>query len=505
MKKIVVLLAITMITGSMVWAQYDPPTPVFPRTKPYDSVFPGFNAMGLKSVENRYAPGFNTMVEDYIHPAFFNPDINTFLLLGGEGRGDIKDGSIAFGFAKTFGPVYAAAYYRGSIFGTAGAGGEGVTTGNPSDNDRVYESSSITFNNTAALLIGVANMGFRLDVIDNDLKDSKTTYDGKDTIEPTMMNGFKVALSWGGNFGNFRPNAQIGFKTPNIETVGGIELTEPSLGQYYGKQAVKSSDAALYIEAGGLLDLSGGSFTDMLIGKLYFGSQFEESYAGDSDVITLLSNYGKTRDGTAIANVDGKEYSYGGAWGVGLEFSYRKTFEFDKFALKITPSLKMDFIGQSEDNSISSDSNPAPAWFTLQPGLQLGLKFQPIEKLAFFTGIDLMLFRFNTYGISEGDLVTQTATVKGTNATLWNLEGMMWNYGTSTLGLGMAWYPVEGLVVSAGLNSLLSAFFVMDLQNMSIEAGSLFVNTNSNNVGDWLMLSLGKLFKSFALTVTYTF
>ena len=499
MKKIVLLLALIAIAGSMVWAQYTPPTAEFPKSKPYDSVFPGFSAMGLKSVENKYAPGFNTMVEDYIHPAFYNPDINTFLLLGGEGRGPIKDGSIALGFAQTFGPVYAAAFYRGSIFGTSGSSsGSGVTTSNPNDSDSIYKSSSIIWNNTIALLIGIANMGFGIDIIDNDLDDTRTTYDGNNTITETMVNGIKFALSWGANFGNLYPNAKIGFKTPNISTVGGVQLSDSALGQNFGKNATKSSGGAFYLEAGGLFDLAGGSFTDMLIGKLYFGLQFKESYKGDSEVITQFSDYNE-----ALAN--GKEYSHGGAWGLGMEFSYRKTFEFDKLSLKITPNLKMDIVGQSEDNSIDKKKNPVPVWFTLAPGLELGLKIQPIEKLAFFTGIDLMLFRLNTYAIFKGDLIAEGGgTTAGKNATLWNVEGMLWNMG-STFGLGMAWYPVEGLVVSAGLNSLLNAFFVLDMQNMSIESGSLFTNTNANNVGDWLMLSLGKLFTSFALTITYTF
>jgi len=518
MKKMFFLLAITLTAGGMVWAQYTWPTPDFPNTMgnskddALSAVFPGFNAMGVRSVEDRYAPGFNTMVEDYIDPAFFDPDIGTFLFMGGDPGNHFLDGNVAFGAAKTMGSFYAAVFYKGSIIGTppgGGLGGQGVTSSNPEDGNKVYTNSSVIWNNNIALLFGVAGMGFRLDLI-HSADDKKATYENNYTISsPDAANpmkissiaGPKVALSWGSHFGNLYPSAKVGFKFPDILSVGGVDFNDSDMGTNYGKNATKSAKGALNIEAAGLYDFSGGNLTDMIIGTLVFGMQFRDSYKGDKEVITALDGYNPAFKDPGNSNY-GKEYDYGGAWGVKLDLGYRKTFELGKFTLKTTPNLEMDMVSQSKDYSVVDEKNPTPTWFTLKPGITLGVKFQAFDKLAFFTGLDLSLLQWNTYATPGGGTKDDTAK--------WNINGIQWNDGTNNFNLGMAWTPVEGLVVSTGITSVLNAFVVFDVQNMSVQSGTLFKTTSTpttptNNVGDWLMLSLGKIFTSFELTVTYSF
>jgi hypothetical protein len=269
------------------------------------------------------------------------------------------------------------------------------------------------------------------------------------------------------------------------------------MGANYGKEATKSGNGALNIEAAALHDFSGGSLTDTVYGALTFGLQFKDSYKfkdnkEDTEVIGNLGSYNNT-----IAN--GQEYDYGGAWGLNLYLHYRKAFELGKFTVKITPNLNMDVVSQSLDYSIDGVKHPKPTWFTLEPGIQLGVKYQPSDKFAFFTGFDLRLLRWNTYATPGGDKDEKDDT------TRWNLESTFWNSGTNNFRLGMAWTPIKGLVVSTGLTSLLNAFVVFDVQNMTVTKGTLFNDTNAGNVGDWALITLGKIFDTFELTVTWTF
>ena len=484
MKKIVLLLAVILTAGGMVWAQYEPPDTAISSDIP--SVFPGFDVVGgVRSVENRFAPGFNTMVEDYIDPAFFDPKIGTFLFLGGDPGNNFLDGSIALGAAKTLGSFYVGAYYKGNIIGLGNS--RGVTGNNPDDDDRVYKNSSIIWNNNIALLFGVAGMGFRFDIIDSEQKaNTNITYGDDYTTTVSNKYGPKIALSWGSHFGNLYPWAKAGFKFPDIVSVGGVDLGDPDLGTN-GKKATKSGNGVFNIEAGTLYDFSGGNLTDMVFGALTFGLLFKDSYEGDSGLMTALG---------ADTLAGRKAYTYGGAWGLNLNLNYRKTFELGKFTMKITPNLNMDMRSQSNDNSFDGNENPKPTWFTLEPGIQLGVKYQPFDKLAFFTGLDLSLLLWRVYATPGGDVKDGT--------TKWDIRGTQWSYGKN-FGLGMAWYPVKGLVVSTGLTSVLNAFVKFDVENMSVSRGSIFEDTNTENIGDWAMVTLGKIFNSFELTVTWTF
>jgi len=492
MKKMVFLLAVTLTAGSMVWAQYSPPDPGDVNIKFLDkpAVFPGFNAASVSSVEGQLAPGFTTMVEDYIDPAFFDPEIGTFLLLH-SGLAS-NDHSIAFGVGKTLGSFYVGAYYRGNILQN---GSFGVTASNPADNDAVYENSVLKWNNNVALLFGVAGHGIRLDYIDggNQRESNKIIYDDNYIYnEPSTTTGPSLALSWGSHFGNLYPWAKVGFKFPNTESVGGVELNESNMGDDYGKNATKSSGSVLNIEAAALYDFSGGNFTDTVTGIFTFGTMFKDKYTGDTEVIETLSGY----EGPIGA---GKEYDYGGAWGLNLYLNYRKTLELDKFTVKITPNLNINVMRKSDDYSIVDAKNPQPTWFTLEPGVTLGVKFQPFEKLAFFTGLDFRLLQWNTYSTPGGDDDLKN------DATYWEVKGIYWNMNKSSLALGMAWTPIQGLVISTNVSSILGAFAQFDTQRMSVRKGTIFDDTQTSNVGDWAMVTLGKLFSSFDLTVTYTY
>jgi len=510
MKKLVLLLAVTLVVGSMVWAQWTPPAAgLDPDDFPFDTVFPGFDALGRKSVEYRFAPGFDTMADNFLSPAFYDPKIDTFLFLGGE-TGEPRvietNGTFALGAAKTFGSFYAAAYYRGMIIGDDG--GKGVSGSNTNDGDKVYKSSEVQWNNNIALLFGVANMGFRFDVIsvhdvNNNEKDITSTYDGNFLVTDSLIYGPKLALSWGWHLENLYPSAMIGFKFPLIESVGGVDFTDPGLGVNNGKNATKSSGSALNIEAAALYDFSGGSLNDTVSGALSFGLKFKDSYKGAKEVITGLTGYD-----TIIASADpnsGKEVDYGGGWGLNLALHYQKTFEWGKFTMRITPSLDMSVIGESVDNSISDTKNPSPTWFSLAPSVALGVKFQAFEKLAFFAGLDLTLLQWTTYATLGGDTKNDT--------TKWNLKGTGWNWyeyddGGNTitenfLKFGLAWTPIQGLVVASEIP--INALFEFDVQNMTFKPGSLFSNTYASNIGDWAMMTIGKLFGPFNLTVTYSF
>ena len=501
MKKLVLLLAVILTAGGIVWAQFPPPDRTsgsyIPSGSPFNPLFPGFDAVGISSVENKAAPGFNTMVEDFIDPAFFDPNIGTFLLLGG-GDGSLQDGTIILGAAKTLGSFYAAGFYKGSIFGSASTGGEGEKVVNTDDNDRELKRSSITWNNNLALLFGIADMGFRLDIIHPNGADTKETYDGNYTFKISNTSGPRFAFSWGAHFGDLYPWAKVGVAFPSILTVGGTNLS--SLGSSNeDKKATLSRSGVFNLEAAGLYDFSGGNFTDTVMGSLAFGLKFKDSYKGDKEVINRLESYNDILT-TAGITPEGKEFDYGGAWGLDLYLHYRKAFELGKFTMKITPNLRMTLASMSEDISIDDKKNPKPTWFTLEPNVTLGIKYQAFEKLAFFTGIDYRILRWRTYATPGGEEKLKN------DDTRWDIDGTKWNRGTAVFDLGMTWTPVKGLVVSTYLTPIVNAFVKFDVQNMMVTPGTLFEDSKAQNIGDWAINTLGKLFGTgFNLTVTYTF
>jgi hypothetical protein len=484
MKKIVFLLAVTLAAGGMVWAQTPPPWTAPAPGVPAGGtdVFPGFDAVGVRSIEDKIAPGFDTMVENYIDPAFFDPNIGTFLFLSGNGGS--KDEAFSLGVGKTLGSYYAAAFYKGSIIGQGD--GAGVTDSNPDDKDKVYKKSYVVWDNSIALLFGIAGMGFRLDIIHVATENTvdNTTYDGN--LVDSFTSGPRFALSWGSRFENLYPKAKIGIRFPDIESVG-----DSIGGADSGKKATKSSKGILNLEAAALYDFSGGNLTETVFGTLAFGLKFMDSYKGDTEVIGNLSGYDSSTG-------NGKEYDYGGEWGLKLALNYRKTFELGKFTLKITPNLTMTVDGKSQDYSIGDVKDNKPTWFTLEPGVTLGAKFQPSDKFAFFTGLDLSLLQWRTYATPGGDEDHKN------DATFWELKGVQWNH---ILPFGMAWYPVKGLVVSADISGILESLFQFDASTMQLEftGGDIFNDTQAYNIGDWAMQTLGKMFANFRLIVTYTF
>ena len=504
MKKMFFLLAVTLTAGSMVWAQWTPPGPLDFSTKTRPNVFSfGFNAVGVGSIEDTLARGgFDTMTDNYIHPAFFDPQIGTFLLLGGK-HNYIKgsDGGFNLGMGKTVGSLYFAGFYSGSIF-VQGNNTKGVTVSNPNDNDKVYQYSTAQWNNNIAVLFGIAGMGFRFDLTSENLTDEKETYDGKYTnlTAISRTSGPQVALTWGTHFGDLYPWAKIGIKFPDIETKGGVNFSDPNLGgDNSGKKATHTSNTVLNIEASAIYDFSGGNFTDTVMGTLTFGAKFKNSFKGDSAILdsSVWNTYSQMfYDREGVTPTTGLEYDYGDAWGLKLYLHYRKAFELGKLTVKITPNLNMDVVNESMDVS-GGKKNPKPTWFTLNPGVTLGLKYQAFTKFAFFTGIDLSLLEWSTYATPGGDIKDDT--------TYWQIMGTEWRKGTDFIRLGMAWTPIQGLVVSTEITNVLTAFIDFDVQNAQVIPGSIFTDSGAGNVGDWAMATLGKIFNVFSITVTYTF
>ena len=501
MKKVVLLLAIVLMAGGMVWA-LDPPSPggwdsdtFGPGTFLDDTlkgvIFPGFNAVGTVSTESRYAPGFSSYVDDFIDATWYDPEAGTFFFLGGypsDGNDvNVTDNltswqqgafpyTISLGFGKSLSGSYIAAYYGGYF---VDAWGDKVEA-NPPDDGKFTKTSESVWNNNLALLYGMGNMGFRFDLIMSNTQKEKSTYDGNMDYR-NKNDGAKMALTWGAKMAPLYPYAMIGFKFPDVERVGDSD----------GKEAQLTYNSAFNLEVGGLYELSD---TSSLWGSLTFGVGGAANYKGDKTEIINL---------TGFASGKPDPYKDSGAWGLDFYIHYRKALEFGNVTLKATPNLGMTFAGYSGKSTADGapDKPLGDTWFTLSPGVNLGLGYKLNDKWSLYTGAGLTLFTWNTHGHSGGD------KNPGDKDSEWQFTGIEWGTEKWTngdvLGFGMTWAPVNGLSVGFGLNTLLDKFFVIDLGEMQIRSGNFWTFHNDGNIGGWATRIFDGL--RFDLTVSYQF
>jgi len=492
MRKVLVVLFIAVATIGSVWGQAIPSD---------DKTFTGldqsvfgvldtFNAVPTLSTEARYSAWlFDADVDNYIDPLFYDPAIGTFFFLGGypAEAGSTKyltpgesvpnpaptspqqffspgrNYAISLGFGKTIvNDMYVAAYYGGSMIDAYGQ-----TTKNPLDPDKYNVYAYAMWRNNLAILFGFSDMGFRFDLIaDNTAGDRKTTADGKD-ITSNLESGANLALTWGISLGKLSPYATIGYKFGDTESYN-----------RNGKKASHSKGAILGFTAGTYYDLNEKSAVSA---ALLVGAQFAESYSGDEGV--LLDE--KSR----------QPHTEGGAFGIGFKADYKYTFEYRKVALGLKPNLKLGLISLSHKNSLAgTPDRPSDNYFTLSTGLDVGFRYKPSDKFAFYTGVGFRFFEWNTHNQPGG---SGSYTTK---ASEWEFVGIEWNEESlagGNLGFGMTFTPNEYISIGYGLNSILDKIVKLNLQEMTVTAGPIWGN-NKGNFGSWL----SSIFEAVTLDLT---
>jgi len=500
MKRIVLSFAIAVVAGGMVWAQ---PTP---GDGPNVFGSASFNAVPTLSTEARYSAGrFTSDVDNYIDPRFHNPDIGTFLFLGGFPSNDIdvdytellgSTTRISFGFGHTLGALYLALYYGGSL--VSGSGDRFTDMDPAPDDTEVTRNSQMAWRNNLALLLGIANMGIRFDLI-MDTDTARHTLDGYPGPGGTMGSlpsdvtgaGWSrtyapaLALTWGSRFGNLAPYVTIGYRFHDQYVWGGtIRRYDEETGDLIREEELEyrfRRNAALGVFAGAEFALSD---TANVGGELRFGTAFAANdrftWESDTDYVT----------------------SAGGAWAVGLHAYFAQTFDAGVVAVGLRPWIDAEFSSESRNTSLTEDDFMLSPFnfFALGTGFDLGIRFMPTARFAFFTGAGLQLIEWNHVSRSDSNR-------EPNRVSAWTIDGISWDSrrtaGAGNLGFGMTFTnQAENIVVGAGLNAILDRFIRFNVEEMRIDTGGSgsWWNEDRNNS----LSQVGAIFSDirFDLTVS---
>ena len=389
--------------------------------------------------------------------------------------------TVSVGFAKSFGEKsYLGIYYGGTLVNAYGS----QVTGNDANIKKTAESTAVWRNNLA-LLFGIGSTGFTLDLTMDNTESVTSKIDGK-VVSQTVGNAPTVALGWGTNINDkLTPWVKVGFRFPDtVVTTNGAsggmianpdydaakaaaanDPTDPNYDATYDpdtpeeilvpqkapdKKATVSKGAAFGLNAGVWYGLND---TSSVLADLSVAVVLPDSYKGDTK--DLLGTPGYV-DATDPANpvdvpaVPGPDpYTKGGALGIDLYLKYTKALVFgENVTVKLKPNLGATFVSMSTKDSRISDKQPSYNWFTLGAGIDIGAEYR-YDKIALYSGLGLRCFEWNTFGISGGN-------DKKNRPSEWTFEGLNWDssrFGPNgSLGFGLTFTPIEGLVFGTGLN-----------------------------------------------------
>jgi len=445
MKKIVLLFAVALMVTGMAVAQT-------------------LSAVPTLSTESRFSAGrFSSDVDNFIDPRFHNPEIGTFFFLGGAPAGSFVDQTvrpfdmtrISLGFGQTFNAFYLGVYYGGNL--VSADGGRWAETTDPEPFARWRNA---TWDNSLALLIAPTgmNMGFRLDLI----MPGTTTefdYDGNDddwVWTRTRTDAAAVALTWGAQMGDLAPFASIGFQFPDRTRVRGTASGFPGGSDEGEATWTERSGTALGLFAGAELALND---TSAVGGELGIFGLFGSSTTFD----------GAWPDGDAFEDT---RYG-GGLFGISLHAYYAQTIDAGIVALGFKPSVDLLFLSMNQNvtgGPGDTDGNiPRTNMLGVSLGVDVGIRVQPSERFAFFTGAGLRLLEWGMMWQGDND------PYRIERESEWQLSGIAWDptrfTSSGNLGFGMTFTPVENIVIGAGINSVVDRLFTINLADMTADTG----------------------------------
>ncbi|GHV04053.1 hypothetical protein FACS189485_08610 [Spirochaetia bacterium] len=491
LKMAAMVAAIATILAVMPAAAQTPPPPT--STDMWglvDTLTDGYDAVKTQSTEARYSAGrFGSYVDDFISVNDYDPNVGTFVFMGGYKAADYVPGAppsgtvddtddvtgafplddsfgphspyaVSLGFAKSFNSFYLAGYY-------AGHGIWGSGNNNRADPETITATGQ--WKNNLAILFGNAAIGgIRFDLIlDGDV--NSATYDGNvpssgNDSDVTMM----TAFTWGKPIGKLIPHATLGIKWPKYSQEGDSN----------GKEMTTWTDGALLVKAGTDIPLKDNALLSFdLTGAGTFGT----SQTGD-----LYSD----------------KYSSEGDFYLGVDAGYSNKINFgEKVAVGFKTPVTIGLLIDGEDTTYGSTTTDLPndIYFGLKAGVELGFQFKLTQKIALYTGAGLTLFDWTTLSHSGGDTEDKTSD--------WNINGIQWDgskgSSKSSIGLGMTIAPVENLSIGFGLNTILDQLIIINVPEMNVKLGDFWSNFDpfgGNFFGGLLSDST-----SFDLTVSYKF
>jgi len=504
MKRIFFLLLAALVISGAAWAQMtEPGVPTVPSPLPLSNnipsaireyqggLFDAFDAVLTTSTEARYSAGiFGSDIDDYITVNWYDPEIGTFVFLGGFPSGNFVDQTdfvtpnpytLNFGLGKTLSMFTLGVYYAGSLVDATGSD-DGAT--------KETKASDTAWKNQLAVLVGTKGFGaFRVDfILNTQTKDS--SYGGKQG-NMSRIDAPSVALTWGGiQLLGMDPYVTVGYKFADKY----IFSNESAAAGISHRESTYTAKSYLGFQAGVNYDLDANSSVS---GDLAFKGVFGDSHKGDD----VTAATGKVN------------WTNGGGFGIGLRGSYKYTMDLGMVAFGFSPGLALGYVNTNNDvTGTPKGTHPAPNYFQLASGVDLGIKVQPVEKVALFTGASLRLLDWRMLSYSGGKKTPGAGDSAENKRSYWSLNGFAWDsdpwnskgnkYGNSTLGFGMTLTPAQGLVFGCGLNTFLDKLFIISLTDLTVESGS-FWGKDAGNVGTFASYLFQDLV--FDLTISYKF
>ena len=501
MKKVLFMAVAALIISGIVWGQNaTPPTTI----GVIDRVFDLGNAVPTMSTEARYSAGqFTTDVDNFINVLNYDPEIGTFFFLGGFPAGATvntttsygNNNRISLGLGKTFDFGYLGLYYGGNLIRASGNHNEQK----PVDDVIKTDTSNATWLNRLAVLFGTSSIGaIRLDFVENGTHDKSTT---DDKITSETISGPAVALTWGNALGglgeangDLKLYATLGVDFPNQTTTG-----DQNANVKYVYSLVENTGGSFFIQAG--VEHDSGIW-----GDLGFVIGFSNTRKGDQSEDTYLGGGGSGDPDKSIKY----DVTTAGSFGIGLRGGYQAAIEAGPLSVGIGPNLALGlyFNDKKVTGKIGDDDQksepPNTAYFELNVGIDLGIKFQIDEKFALYTGASLRILNWRTAG-NYGGASDNKPDDKDSS---WIFDGLQWQNakwtGTNNLGFGLTFTPVENVIVGFGLNAWLDRLFTLNLATMQFRTGTVW-NQDFGNAGSWLGNLIFGNGLTFDLTVAVKF
>ena len=446
MKKLLLIFTVAVLAGGIAWAQIPPPLE--------ENGFYGRLGLDVVPLLSTQATStgriFRSTGEAFINPRFHDPEMEgTFMFWGGDLRlsGNPDDASYRadFGFARNFGAFYMGFYFGG---GFVDAGGTRTTTTGP---DVDIRHRTTIWDANLAVLIGIANMGFRLDLgivneegSDNtrDSTDSPTT----DTVIRDRASAPSVALTWGARMGDLAPWARIGFRAANSYR---SDITNLGADPVYTTETINTSNGGFEIAAGAEFGLGESS---VLGGDIWFGTT---SRTRERFTTTASGAEGRARERD--------DRLPGSPTGFGLGFYYERIIDFDSAAFGFRPNMNLGVTGTNRNHDLyPPPGGGAPAswevlgsrWFTLNFGVDVGARWQATERMALYTGVTVRAFEWNTWS-ETGRNNLDSDNIIDASASNWWFDGIQ----LRNLNIGMVFTPAESIVLGLNLGSFIDGLF----------------------------------------------
>jgi len=501
MRRFLIFVIITLVICGNAWGQIPRDDKLFfdfyeQYSNRYFNIFDLtdlYSAVPTISTEARYsALQFGSNVDSFIDTRGYNPAIGTFFFMGGFPSQDyisttnyltpgsqmsnpfgsffFPGGSYAFsaGFGKTISDnIYIAAYFGGSLISAYGH-----KTDNVIDPEKADTYSYGIWRNNLAVLFGISDMGFRLDLIMNNPESQTITIEDDKQQYIDRNFGISLALSWGMGLGNFSPHAKFGLTLSDSTTItidDGKKMTRSPGGKW-----------AFIAGTGYNLPSSGSVWTDFLL-----GGQFQGFLSGDSKEIT-----------------DVDPFRGGGSFGIGVKSGYSNSFAAGKYILNYSPNIKIGstYLSQFNETLEGSENYPFHNFIDISLGMDIGLRFKPNNKFAFYTGVGLGFFELTYWNLVFGKDDYKS------NEVHWQIYGIEWDSSRTLaggeLGFGMTFKPNDYVSIGFGLNSILDKLFQFNIRKMTIETGS-FWNTDYDSLASWAsgFMDFSKLDLTISITI----